>query len=333
MSYTQRMIALSIAMVIVSFFSFFSIYSGAKTVKIAVVYSDLFEVTKATEAFLNENNVNFELEKIRFEPTRLDEIFRKIKNDGIKVIIGPSYSEEASSMFPFLQKYGLYAVSPTVTSGAVVGKGGRIISMCVPDSIQVRKLIDAMEKDKVTDLFVFAYAKNRVYVDPFVEMMKNNFAGTVVVVKVSKLEEITPEILEKAKEFSGILFVTPGHVAGYGVSKLEELGYAGYLYASDYALDEKLLLFDSELIKNLNVFTQVSGQLRAKKGADFVGTYNALLFVKALIENYGRDIKAAFEKAEGFSFQGLDGPVEVHNYYADKGTSVITLEELMTLER
>ncbi|OAA30403.1 hypothetical protein AT15_10190 [Kosmotoga arenicorallina S304] len=330
---TTRLAILAIAILAVSLLSFFSIYDDAKALKIAIVYSDLFEVTEAADAFIADNDVNFKISKIKFKTEKLDEIFQELKNRGVKIIIGPSYSMHAQAMFPYLQKYDLYAVSPTVTAQEVVGKGGRIVSMCVPDSVQVKKLVDEMEKDGVTDLFVFAYTKNRVYVDSFIEMIKKDFSGTVTVANISKLEEITSDILEKAKNFSGILFVTPGLETGYGVSKLEELNYSGQLYASDYALDEKLLLYDSLLIKNLKVFSQVSGKPGVERNIDFVGTYNALLLIRELEKIHGRNFNEIFGKLEGFSFEGIDGPVMIHNYYAVKETSVITLKELLAVEK
>ncbi|WP_218916054.1 hypothetical protein [Kosmotoga pacifica] len=326
----HKIILLMIAIIVVSLFASLFIYSETRTVKIALIYGDLLEVSEAADAFMADNPVNLKLLKVRLDSGNMDEVFAELKEEGVKIIIGPSYSEEASAILPFLQKYDLYAISPTVTSAAVVGKDGRIITMSIPDRIQVKKLVDSMKQDGVTELFVFADNYNRTYVDPFIEMLIESFPGTVTSVRASNPEEININYLRSALNFSGVLFVAPGLLTGYVISKLEELGYNGHLYASDYALDKKLFLFDGELIRELKAFSHVAKPLCYKKTMDFVGTYNALIFVKELFQRYGHDLHTTFNKLDGFTFQGMDGFVELRGYYVNKDTSVIALKEMMT---
>lgn len=326
------LVLLGIVVIISAVFSILRIVSISGVI---LLYDDSSDMLRAFEEAYEAYNLDLKVFKIRYNPDTVKKQLEVVSRHGIRLIIGPRLSSEAEVLLPILVELDMYAISPTVTSPRVVGIDRRIVTMAVEDKKQIEMLVQEMMKDEIKRLLVIKGEENDAYALPFIELLKLEFEGEEVIVHcLHKDAKKEFELPDNVLNFDGILCVTDGKTTGMLCKKLFDIGYKGKIYASDYAMDKNLLLFSKKYIDKLKVFMPVSKKIAPSKNADYVGTYNAVILAKLLLERYHNDLKRAFTELINFSFEGIDGPVTItENYYATKECSIITLEEVFNGEK
>ncbi len=133
-------------------------------------------ITNAAEYLgLKNYRVNFVASNIDSD---LEKFFKYLSSRGVKFVVGPSMSVDGKKVLPFLKKYNILALSPTITSTELL-KSGYIYSLMPPNKSIVLAFQEYLEKLGCSNLLLVLDDSNREYSDEFKSLL-NYFPGDFV---------------------------------------------------------------------------------------------------------------------------------------------------------
>ncbi|TYB91903.1 MAG: amino acid ABC transporter substrate-binding protein [Kosmotoga sp.] len=287
------------------------------------------EMEKALNKYAEQNSFGDNIPVYYYERGNIENVAEALTDEKPLLIIGPRTSEDAIQLLPYMRENeNIFVVSPTVTSGSVVGFNGRFITMSLPNSLRAKRLARTVERDDVWNVYVLTDEINETFSTEILDHFRLEYNGKIVdVLKIGNRNEI--RIDKDMKNCDGIVSFSDALSTGILMSMLREEGYEGNFYATEYAFNEDLRLFDKKIIKDLKVFIPIARMPEEKpKSVNFVGTYNALVAADYIMSHYGYDLQKAFNEVKDMHFEGYDGEFSIsESFYSVKDYQIVKLED------
>ncbi|MGC9795967.1 ABC transporter substrate-binding protein [Fervidobacterium riparium] len=133
----------------------------------------------------------------------VDKAFQYFSRLGIKFVIGPSMSTDGMKILPYLKKYKMLSISPTISSTKLLNSG--YFYSFTPSNLQI---IDAFKKYlklfEVNRILLVLDNNNREYADEFKSLL-NVFAGNYVY-----YDDISSLFSVETSQFDAVILTTIG---------------------------------------------------------------------------------------------------------------------------
>lgn len=147
-----------------------------------------FDYTSKTVGFLYNPSTNaaeyltYENKGVYFIASNiesdLEKFFRFLSNRGVRFVIGPSMSVDGNKVLPFLEKYNLISLSPTISSTRLL-KSGYIYSFIPSNETIIAAFREYLKKTGCKNLLLVLDGSNREYSDDFKSLL-DDFSGDFV---------------------------------------------------------------------------------------------------------------------------------------------------------
>lgn len=287
------------------------------------------EMGDALDEYSEKKSFGGDIPVYYYERGNIENVMESLPDEKPLLIIGPRTSEDANQLLPYMRNNeNIFVISPTVTSGSIVGFGGRLITMSLPNNLKANRLARTIERANIWSVYVLVDTINETYCNEILDHFKLEYNGKIKgVLKIDNRSEI--RVSEDMKDCDGIVSFSDALSTGILMSKLREEGYEGSFYATEYAFNEDLKLFDREMIKDLKLYVPIAPVAEKKtRSVDFVGTYNALVVADYITSNYSYDLERAFNEVKGEYFEGYDGEFSIsETFFSVKDYQIVKLED------
>lgn len=299
-----RNMLLIILIIIFSAISFYFIYTSFKQPVIGVLHEVGSETLQGVEDAKKDSQSGIEIMTQTIQNGNIEEAIEKFADKGIKIIIGPKTSTQASSLIPLLEKYDMYAIASAVTSPFVIGRSNRFCTLGVSDELIVKAFAEEAAKDGIKRMLIFKGTINTVYNDYFAEEFTEKFIGKVLEI-IAVDDPFNVEIpLEKAVEADAALLIMNPKVTGVILKRLEKHMTALKYYAVDYSVGIDFYEFGGRYVSKVKVGIAVSPGVSAKEmDPNYIGGFEAFKVVEGLYEENIQP-EDFFSAPEKYSFEG-----------------------------
>ncbi|MEA2065864.1 MAG: hypothetical protein U9O65_01990 [Thermotogota bacterium] len=315
--------------VFILFLSVISVVFFLNEPNVIIISDGSKEMEDALVEFSEKNSFYSNIPVYYYERGNIENITEELSDEKPLLIIGPRTSEDANQLLPYMRNNeNIFVISPTVTSGSIVGFNGRFITMSLPNSLKANRLARTIERANIWSVYVLVDTINETYCNEIFDHFKLEYNGKIKgVLKIGNRNEI--KVSEDMKDCDGIVSFSDALSTGILMSKLRKEGYDGNFYATEYAFNEDLKLFDREVIKDLKLYVPIAPVPEKKaRSINFVGTYNALVVANYITSNYGYDLERAFNEVKEEYFEGYDGEFSIsESFFSVKDFQIVELED------
>ncbi len=318
-------LVLIIAFLVVSVITIFIAYAHASVPKVLFFEDGQSEMYTGVERYIKDTG-----SKIKIVPLRIDRDLRDIEKSLSQYrrsyAVGPRTSSQVEKLLSLLEKYEIFAIAPTVTSPAVLGKSNYLLSLATSDEVQVKHIASLLAD--YNSILVFTDADNPVYCDAFYELLTSYLPTKKITrILVSNIDEM--KITSLPTDFDAALFVTEGRKAGMMAQQLRSGGFDGVLVGSDYVYSDVLLQIGSKAVEGMivyNLFDKASMQKKDFTDMAAAGCYDAMHVVEFLIRQ-GIEPRLAGEYLVGKTFSVATGSFTINeNLWAERKPSFVVVE-------
>lgn len=322
--------------------------SASNEIKVGMIYTEDLEETvnlviETAERYL-ERDFSFTIVKktVGFEKEALEQAVRELHNEGVKLIFGPFSSTQAQHILSLFEKFHILAVSPTVTSPAVLGVTPYLISLSMSDDIQAREIAKtAMES--AGDVLMILDERNYVYT-------KNFAANFISVYKIGNVYTATidsglvpQKILEICERFrpNVLVLVCDFNQASRVVKTFEENGFTfKSILGSDMVSYGTYSIDDHPWMKPVRVFVHYDVEsvdrfvdthpalapLLKHQSMTFINSLDTLLLIEKLINTWGNNPDIIIENLPDLSYNGIGGEMRFSkDFQVQRKASMIPL--------
>ena len=162
-----------IIMLLISMLAVIFVWVNYTSATVGFVYNP---ITNAAEYLsLKNHRVNFVASNIDSD---LEKFFKYLSSRGVKFVVGPSTSVDGKKVLPYLRKYDIFALSPTISSTELL-KSGYIYSLTPSNTIIISSFREYLKKFECSNLLLVLDDSNREYSDEFKHLL-NYFPGDFV---------------------------------------------------------------------------------------------------------------------------------------------------------
>ncbi len=287
------------------------------------------EMEKALNTYAERTSFSINVPVYYYERGFIESVMETLVIKRPILIIGPRTSEDANQLIPYMRdNKNIFVISPTVTSGSIVGFNGRFLTMNLPNSLRANRLARTVERDNIWKVYILVDEINETFSTEILDHFRLEYNGKIAgIQKISNRNEI--ELNEEMKDCDGIISFSDALSTGILMSMLRKEGYEGNFYATEYAFNNDLRLFDRENIKDLKFFVPIARMPEEKpKSVNFVGTYNALIVANYILSHYRYDLQKAFNEVKNTYFDGYDGEFGItESFFSNRDYQIIKLED------
>jgi branched-chain amino acid transport system substrate-binding protein len=291
-------------LIIITIISFVFIYISFQHPVIGVLYEVGTRTLQGVEDAKSDSYSNIEIMTQTMNNGDLEASLKKFVSNGIKIIIGPRSSTQASSLIPLLEKYDLYAIAPAVTSPKVIGISKRFCTLGISDDLIVNAFAKEIAGDGITKVIIFKGTVNKLYNDYFAELFNEQFIGDVLEV-ISVDDPFDTEIpLETTIEADAALMIMNPKKTAVMLKRLEKHMTGLKYYVGDYSLGTDFFEFGGQYVSKVKVGLAVSPGISAEEMVpNYIGGYEAF---KVVEEIYEKNINPEefFSSPDEYSFEG-----------------------------
>jgi len=308
-----------------------SLYMASHKIKVGLIYHEDLEkmvdlVIEAAERYNGRELSFFIIRKpVGFAKDEIKRAVKDLHREGVRLIIGPTYSTQAQFMIPLLEKFRILAISPTVTSPAVLGVTRYLVSISMSDEFQARELARAtMERDG--DVLLVLDERNYVYTKNFAASFINEYKGGNVYVttvdekgppqEVSNIcEQLKPRTLILVCDFNQASRVVKAvmnadhdfqrilgsDMVSYGVYSIEDHPWMKAV--------EVFVHYDVESEEAFLASNPTLAPLFKDQSMTFINTCDALLLMEELVKTWGDNPERIIENLPKMSYNGVGGKI------------------------
>ncbi|WP_448374607.1 ABC transporter substrate-binding protein [Fervidobacterium sp.] len=137
----------------------------------------IYNPLTSAEAYLAEAPIGIYLIPANIEGD-LERIFRNFASRGVKFVVGPSTSADGKKILPYLRKYNMISLSPTISSPRLL-KSGYIYSLTPSNDSIVEAFKKYLSKLGTKNLLLVLDDTNKEYSDDFKRLLEV-FPGSFV---------------------------------------------------------------------------------------------------------------------------------------------------------
>ncbi|MGC9383481.1 MAG: hypothetical protein ACP5D6_02625 [Kosmotogaceae bacterium] len=291
-------------LIIVTIISFVFVYIGFQRSVIGVLYEVGSRTLQGVEDAKSDSDSNIEIVTQTINNGDLEATLKKFVSNGIKIIIGPKTSTQASSLIPLLEKYDLYAIATAVTSPKVIGISKHFCTLGISDDLIVKAFAKEVAGDGITKVIIFKGTVNKLYNDYFAEFFSEKFIGEVLEV-ISVDDPFNTEIpLEMATEADAALMIMDPKKSGVILKRLEKHMLALKYYAVDYSVGTDFYEYGGQYVSKVKVGLAVSPGISVEEmDPNYIGGYEAFKVVEGIYEN-NINPEEFFSSPDEYSFEG-----------------------------
>lgn len=261
------------------------------------------------EEAIRRYSLIWDTRKVVFSESTLESELESLSRQGFRIIIGPRNSCQAMVLAPLLEKFGLFAIAPAVTSPEVLRASNRIISLGVSDDYQVENIVEELIREEIGPLIIVKDVVNSIYTDYVVEGLVNALSETVI--GVFEIEsgfdlEIDAELLHRA---DAVFFVANPRQTAISLRRIASISRDIRFFASDYSEGPELSMFGGKEIETLIIYTFVYTENGIKQGDSLHrGVLNAIILADKLLSSE-RDLNQVFAEPGTLEFIGFENTV------------------------
>lgn len=181
-----------LTMLLISMLAVIFIWFNYTSATVGFVYNP---TTNAAEFLsLKNHKVNFIASNIDSD---LEKFFRYLSSRGVKFVIGPSMSVDGKKVLPYLKKYDILALSPTISSTKLL-KSGYIYSLTPSNKSIVVAFQKYLEKFGCSNLLLVLDDSNREYSDEFKDLLSYFPGDFVYYQELSSIKNVPVENYDTA---------------------------------------------------------------------------------------------------------------------------------------
>ncbi|MDK2900645.1 MAG: hypothetical protein PWQ45_1205 [Thermosipho sp. (in: thermotogales)] len=174
--------------------------------------------------FISFNEDGFKKSDLRF-----------LKSKGVNIIIGPNFSSSIAIIEKGLEKYGLIALSPSITSNDLLNNKN-IFSFVPINKVQVDVIVTFLKEKNIKNVLLVLDPFNKIYSKDFLDILKT-FNGKAVYFYSSRLSNIVLD------NFDAIVITLSPNLALDFFNILSD--FRGIVLLSDSAIDSSLRILPS----------------------------------------------------------------------------------------
>ncbi len=332
-------------LVILTFLIITAFVVVTEPVKIALVYSNEPRREKTMETCLNilEDYIPSRVKVLTFPSSMdiesLEVTLHRLNDERIDLMVGPTYSTQAYNMLPLIEKYRIFALSPTVTSPAVLGKSRYFYSISLSDVEQSKILAEVMTREVKGNVLIVASKENYVYSMTFASHFLRYYEGGAVTVIPMEGTTFNEEMVPN--DVKGILLVCDVQQALAVMKVIRKMGLKVPVYGSDYISYGTLTPEEEEILRGVKVFVHfdvdhlksimkgntVYSLLPPSPPMDLVNTIDALRLMVQLYKLCGDEPDRIVEMLHKntFEYMGIGGKITMKDGLTIRSFSLVKL--------
>jgi len=306
-------------------------YTASHKIKVGLVYHKDLEkmvdlVIEAAERY-SGRELSFSIirKPVDFDKDEIERAVEDLHREGVRLIVGPTYSTQAQFMIPLLEKFRILAISPTVTSPAVLGVTQYLVSISVSDEIQARELARAAMENGGDALLVLD-ERNYVYTKNFAANFISEYKGgnayimtvdekwtpqkvyniceqlkprtLVLVCDFDQASKVVKTVMNLDHDFRRIL---GSDMVSYGVYSIEDHPWMKAV--------EVFVHYDIESEETFLASNPTLAPLFKDQSMTFINTFDALLLMEKLVKTWGDHPESIIENLPKMTYNGVGGEI------------------------
>ena len=219
--------------------------------------------------------VKFLIENPPANEAAVNGAYQRLDKEGVSVIVGGVLSQDGTWLADAAAKAGIPTFGITSSTALLSGKKDGFFRLC-PTNASQAMAVGQYYQDKVSKrLMLVTSVDNIAYVNPFLQVIEENFGGEIVQVPFTSMDEVSRKMAEVDPD--GIFNILPAKDVIQVIKATRQLRPDILIGSSSWGSVEILSLYSGPLLDGVLFFSvglDVQGEGFKAEIADFEGSYH-----------------------------------------------------------